>query len=73
MAKPSNIIEFSIGPSDKENHDKIINWLSENLDYEIKLISYNGDHYSEIYVKGDYNKAYEVLSKFKTSLEHWED
>ena len=66
-------IEFSIGPNNKQSHDTIINWLLLNS-FEIKDISHEGDHFSEIYCVGDYNKAQEFCTSIKgTSIEHWEE
>jgi len=64
-------IEFSIGTYDKIQHEFVQNWLTDNK-FEVKDISFNGDHYSEIYCFGDYNKAYRKLSGIANiSLEHW--
>lgn len=70
-------IEFSIGPSDESLHYKVLEWLFErSSSYKIIGISFDGDHYSEIHVKGDYEKAYEGIMHFETkpgiSFEHWE-
>ena len=66
-------IEFSIGPGNKEEHYPILEWLVDN-EYHIMHISHDGDHYSEIYVFGDYNKAYDYLKQFSSvSIEHWEE
>ena len=66
-------IEFSIGPNNKEDHSQILKWLTNN-EYRIIHISHEGDHYSEIYVFGDYNKAYDYLQQFTlVSIEHWEE
>lgn len=64
-------IEFSIGPSNKDVHDFVVTWLYENS-FNIKDISFNGDHYSEIYVLGNYNKAYKKLGDLDISFETWE-
>jgi hypothetical protein len=68
-----NSIEFSIGPKDKEQHDKVIEWLKENK-YEIKNISFNGDHYSEILIFGVFeNFLNHWKDKPGLSYEHWEE
>lgn len=66
-------IEFSIGPGNKEEHYYVLNWLKLN-NYNIKGISFKGDHYSEIHIEnGDYNKAYDALTILPhLSLEHWD-
>lgn len=64
-------IEFSIGPSNQEQHDFVLQWLNDNK-YTIQSISYNGDHFSEIHCTGDYNKAYRKVSSLKhLSIENW--
>ena len=66
-------IEFSIGPADKQSHDDVLFWLANNS-YSVKVVSHQGDHYSEIHVFGDYNKAHMTLSNKKgISFEHWEE
>jgi len=68
-----NNIEFSIGPNNDEDHKQILEWL-ENNDYKTSHVSHDGDHYSEIYTFGDYNKAYKYLQQFTLiSIEHWEE
>ncbi len=65
--------EFYIGPGSEVEHNTIITWLKEN-NYEIRDISYNGDHYSEITAYGDYMKAYNnTLELGHCSIEHFEN
>lgn len=51
------IIEFYVGPSNEAEHNLVIDYLTKN-NYTITGIHYNGDHYSDISVKGDYSKFF---------------
>lgn len=64
------MIEFSIGPNNRDTHLLVIDWLLLNK-YELVDISKNGDHYSEILVKGDYLKCYDNFKGMGISFEHW--
>lgn len=68
-----NNIEFSIGPKNKEQHIDIMEWLNKN-GYKIQHISNTGDHYSDIMVKGDFNKFAERWEGSNgLSYEHWQE
>lgn len=64
-------IEFIIGPSNQEQHDFVYTWLKAN-NYEVRGISYIGDHFSEIYCVGNYAKAHRKLADLPSiSFENW--
>ncbi len=49
------ILEFYVGPSNEAEHNLVIDYLTKN-NYTIIGIHYDGDHFSDISVRGDYSK-----------------
>lgn len=69
-------IEFSIGPSNERDHEEILKHIPLIEGNQIKHISFDGDHYSEIYVYGHYNQTYSMIKDLgikNISIEHWAD
>lgn len=65
-------IEFSVGPINQFVHNEVENWLAERkAEYTVMGISFDGDHYSEIHVKGNYEEFHKEWKDKRVSLEHW--
>ena len=64
-------IEFAIGTPDLDTHNAVIAWLVIN-NYVIMRITYEGVHWSDIHIMGNYNKCYREF-KSRVSIESWDE